>query len=121
MVGRQPQQPSSPELLPQAEFVAYFDGTREPLNPGGNMGIAAVLYRGRERVWSFSDIREASPLNTNSVAQYLGLLAVIDRQIATGLAAASIEFRSDSKLVINQMFGSWGIHDGLYIDYARRA
>jgi len=59
---------------------------------------------------------------TNNEAEYSGLLLAI--YTAVELGADELQVRSDSKLVVNQMNGSWAIHKNHlkgYADEAHRA
>jgi ribonuclease HI len=105
----------------QAQFIAYFDGACEPRNPGGNIGFGAVIYRDGATVWTASGMFPAARDHSNNVAEYMAFIAILNEQRAKGRAGARIEIRGDSKLVINQMFGTWRIKGGLYASHARQA
>jgi ribonuclease HI len=102
-------------------YRCFFDGACEPKNPGGTGGFGAVIYRDDKIVFQRSGIIPASPAVSNNVAEYRGLLAILDWFIDQKLTAAPIEVFGDSQLVINQMFGKWRIRDGLYASMAREA
>lgn len=55
---------------------------------------------------------------SNNVAECAGLIAVVYRAWSRGF---EILVKGDSRLVINQMFGTWKIKEGLYIELAHRA
>ena len=58
---------------------------------------------------------------SNNVAEYAGLIAVLERFIEQELCDAEIVVKGDSMLVINQMFGTWKIKNGLYTPLAKQA
>lgn len=106
-------------------YTAFFDGACEPVNPGGVASYGAIIYANGDGVWSCSELyvpekgheRETS----NNVAEYSGLLAVLDWFTAQKLYDADITVHGDSKLVINQVFGTWKIKDGRYVPLAHDA
>jgi ribonuclease HI len=102
-------------------IVGYFDGCCEPRNPGGAMGWGAWIERDGEHIWETAQMQPANPANSNNVAEYLGLIALLDRLGEEDLRNEPIEIRGDSQLVINQMFGTWRVKKGLYADMARTA
>lgn len=57
--------------------------------------------------------------NSNNVAEYLALIAILERQIEVGLTAAPILIHGDSNLVMQQMFGRWKIKQGRYVEHAK--
>ena len=105
------------------KIIAYFDGACEPINPGGTMGFGAVVTENDQITWSASGMIPPNGPGTtsNNLAEYTGLLALLDYFIEAGLADANIEVRGDSKLVIEQMAGRWKIGDGIYAPSACKA
>jgi len=101
--------------------IAYFDGACEPINPGGTASYGAVIYEDDEKVWECSEIYGTGKLMSNNVAEYAALIAVLEWFIEHDLCALEIIVRGDSKLVIEQMFGSWKIKSGLYTELAHKA
>ena len=92
-------------------YTAYFDGSCGPVNPGGTVCYGAVVFLGEEQMWSCS-MRWEPPSGvrtTNNIAEYLGLLAVLDFFIRYNLTASKIVVHGDSRLVIEQVFGTWKI------------
>lgn len=98
----------------------WFDGACEPKNPGGNMGIGALIKIGNETVFEYADFIEAAPENTNNVAEYNGLLAILNYLNSKNYLCAShdIKIFGDSKLVIEQMNGRWKMKGGSYMSTA---
>jgi ribonuclease HI len=103
-------------------YTAYFDGACAPINPGGTAGYGAVIFDRKQSIWDCSGIyhppkgheRETS----NNVAEYSGLIAVLQWLTEHGLHEARIRVLGDSELVINQVFGTWRIKRGLYVPLA---
>jgi ribonuclease HI len=58
---------------------------------------------------------------SNNVAEYAGLIAVLEWLIEHDLCDTEIIVMGDSKLVIEQMFGAWKIKNGRYTTLALRA
>jgi ribonuclease HI len=106
-------------------YVAYFDGCCEPTNPGGNMGIGAfILNPERKRIFERSEYIPASNLNfktSNNVAEYLGVISLLTYFMNNNLHNEKIIICGDSKLVINQMSGTWNCNGGVYEKYYRKA
>jgi|ERR1051326_407769 ribonuclease HI len=102
-------------------YIAYFDGACEPVNPGGTASYGVVIYEDHEKVWECSEVYGEGKLMSNNVAEYAGLIAVLEWLIEHDLCDAEISVKGDSKLVIEQMFGTWKIKSGLYTELAHRA
>lgn len=100
------------------EYVGYFDGSCNP-NPKGELGVGAVIYyenkhKDNIEIWTYSKMYPPSKTNTNNVAEYMGLIALLDYFIDNGLTNESIIIRGDSKMAVNQMKGNYKINKGLY-------
>jgi ribonuclease HI len=59
--------------------------------------------------------------NLNNVAEYAGLIAVLEWFTQRELFDADITIRGDSLLAIQQMFGAWKIKNGIYAPLAYKA
>jgi len=83
-------------------WAAWFDGAADP-NPG-RAGFGAVLARPDGSVLElFAPIGHA----TNNVAEYKGLIAVLEAAIVEG--AQRLAVMGDSKLVVEQVNGRWAV------------
>jgi ribonuclease HI len=102
-------------------YIAYFDGACEPVNPGGTASYGAAIYKNGQPIWECSEIYGRGEHTSNNVAEYAGLIAVLEWLIEHDLCAAEIIVKGDSKLVIEQMFGTWKIKNGRYTELAYRA
>ena len=81
-----------------------FDGAAIP-NPG-EMGIGVVLIENNNIITKIT--KKLPNTGTNNVAEYTALLTGIQKALELGWKQVSIE--GDSKLVINQINGIWGIN-----------
>jgi ribonuclease HI len=103
-------------------LICYFDGACEPRNPGGNMGIGAVVTVNDEEVlFEHSVYVPAKPSNSNNVAEYSGFIAILKWLKENGKQESYIHIKGDSKLVIEQMKGNWRMKAGRYMAYAHEA
>jgi len=99
-------------------IVCFFDGACEPRNPGGNMGLGAVIYINGKEIDSYSYFVAAHETNTSNVAEYGALTWLLKTLLAMQLNEKVINIYGDSKLVIMQMTGRWRIKFGYYVEYA---
>lgn len=99
-------------------YIGFFDGACEPRNPGGVMGMGALMLKDGQRIWETSWMEPASPRTSNNVAEYLALNAVLDWCFENDLLKERIVLCGDSNLVIQQMFGKWKMRGGFYVEHA---
>lgn len=98
---------------------AYFDGCCEPINPGGTAAYGAVVLIDGVKIWEDSRVFYPSDGRTsNNIAEYSGFKAILEYLLSKGLNKQPIKICGDSKLVIQQMFGTWRIKQGLYVGLA---
>jgi ribonuclease H / adenosylcobalamin/alpha-ribazole phosphatase len=97
------------------EYVCYFDGCCEPINPGGTMGLGIYIIEGFNE-YKDSEVIQAKEENTNNVAEYLALIKLL--KILKNKNGCKIEIYGDSKLVVMQMLGKWKIKKGSYKEQA---
>jgi ribonuclease HI len=97
---------------------AYFDGCCEPVNPGGVAAYGAIVFRDNVKLWEQTEIFYPQDYATsNNFAEYHGFLAVLN-YLMSACPNEQTLVKGDSKLVINQMFGSWQIKQGMYVPIA---
>ena len=100
----------------------YTDGLCMPVNPGGTATFGFEIRRGGRRIYEDYGVVGEGKKMSNNVAEYQAV-----QKAAAWLASKSqysgeeVVFKSDSKLVVNQMNGEWKVKEGLYIDYYERA
>lgn len=86
------------------DVVGFFDGSCEPINPGGAARWGFVLYIGNERIARTGFIGEGAGM-TNNIAEYRALIELLkemDRRNISG------EVCGDSDMVINMTTRRWG-------------
>ncbi len=87
--------------------IAYADGGSR-----GNPGPAACGALLQQNGHTLATISEYLGVATNNIAEYTGLLKVMERALSMGVK--HIEIRMDSELVVKQMTGQYGVkHLGL--------
>src|SRR5215471_982078 len=118
-------QEAQPLVIPNPVYTAYFDGSCGPMNPGGTAAYGVVIMREGQPIWVCSKLfhpekgkeRETS----NNLAEYCGLIAILEHLIDLGAQQEPIMVYGDSELVIYQMFGHKKIKSGIYVPYALKA
>jgi ribonuclease HI len=100
------------------DIVCFFDGCCEPKNPGGNMGMGAIIYENGLELCTYSAFIPASYGNTNNIAEYIAFQWLLGTLLNAGLNYEPITIYGDSDLVIKQMKGEWKIKNGRYVEYA---
>lgn len=100
---------------------AYFDGSCEPKNPGGHAHAGYVYYNmGAKKKGSVCV--GTGPAMSNNVAEWSGVIALLQDFLSCGLEKSPIEVYGDSNMVINQAMGknSAKKKNGLYVPYYNR-
>jgi ribonuclease HI len=97
-----------------------FDGACEP-NPGGAMSYGVYMDRDGKTLWSEGKVipLETYGQATNNIAEYAGLKAGLEYLIENKLTDEMLIVSGDSKLVLEQMFGTWQIRKGAYVKIAK--
>jgi ribonuclease HI len=84
-----------------------------------------VIFRQKERIWECSEVYHPPPgrerETSNNIAEYLGLIAILEHFIRIKTQHEPIMVYGDSKLVIQQMSGRWKIKEGIYESFAQSA
>ena len=127
-------------------IIAFFDGATEPINPGGSMGIGAVVFRTsqpeiipmngtiyfkRDNTWEqlfehaecIHKGERGFEITSNNVAEYIAFTKVVEF-ILLDMAKdknETIYILGDSKLVVEQMSNRWKMKAGIYIKFAKKA
>ena len=102
-------------------YDCSFDGAVEPINPGGTGSFGAVIRRqGRVIFSKGAIIRDWPGVMTNNVAEYYGLLKILEA-LESLHPDGKVIIRGDSQLVICQMNRRWRIGKGHYAPLARAA
>lgn len=99
----------------------YYDGCCEPVNPGGNAGFGAIILEDGVIVKEISRFWEASPGNSNNVAEYLGLISAMEWLIENKKTEIKTVFYGDNMMSVKQMSEEWGAKKGLYLKHFKKA
>ncbi len=99
----------------------YTDGLCMPVNPGGTATFGFEIRRDVRRIYENCGVVGEGEGMSNNVAEYVAVQKAAQWLASNGLASEDILFKSDSKLVVNQMNGEWKVDKGLYVDYYDRA
>lgn len=86
---------------------AWFDGSCDSDNGGGDMGIGALVKIDDKLVFEYTEFVEAAPLNDSCLAEYSALLAVLNFLHFKNYLCANhdIIIYGDNKMVIEQING----------------
>lgn len=100
----------------------FFDGSCWP-NPGGSIGYGFhIIDKEDNDLHADSGYYPNDKINTSSnVAEYMALIAGMEWLINNNFSNEPIRVFGDSMMVINQMTGNWGINEGFYTEYAKKA
>lgn len=99
----------------------YTDGLCMPVNPGGTATFGFEIRRDGRRIYEDCGVVGEGEKMSNNVAEYQAVQKAAVWLTSKGLDADDIVFKSDSKLVVNQMNGEWKVDKGLYVEYYERA
>jgi ribonuclease HI len=102
------------------EYLAWFDGACEPVNPGGKatFGVVVKARDGTVLLREHGYVGEGSQMS-NNVAECAGVLHVL--KYLAPRPPGRVTIHGDSNLVINQLNGKWRIRKGLYRSIAMEA
>jgi ribonuclease HI len=92
----------------EPEVVIYVDGACEPVNPGGVGTYGFVVYRGGTVL--FEGMGTVGEGATNNVAEYTAAIQALKTLLSVGISFTSVEMRSDSELLVNQLRGDYGVY-----------
>lgn len=96
----------------------FFDGACAPENPAGYMGIG-VYINDAGNVQRHAEGYERNYKNSNNLAEYKAVNHLL-RELSYKKGRV-IVIKGDSRLVVNQLTGSWALRGGRYIEEARLA
>lgn len=98
----------------------WYDGACEPKNPGGNAAFGALIKKDGTIIWETSVFIGVGAGMSNNVAEYSGMIGVLEKLIELGLQNEPVHMRGDNMMTIQQMAGRWRAKRGLYIPYYQR-
>ena len=117
-----PSSPPPPRPLPSREgsmneYLAWFDGACEPVNPGGTASFGVVI-KGEDGTVLLRDhgVVGKGKAMSNNVAEYAGVLHIL--KYLAPRPPGRVTIHGDSNLVINQLNGKWRVRKGLYLSIA---
>lgn len=84
------------------------------------MGMGAIVIKDNKTIYKYSGYLPEGKDNSNNVAEYLALEQILIWLKENKVSENTIFIYGDSKLVVNQMNGSWRIKHGLYKPHALR-
>jgi len=102
------------------DYLAWFDGGCQPVNPGGTAAYGVVIKEqdGTILVWEHGLVGKGSGMS-NNLAEYAGVLHIL-KYLSTR-PPGRVTIYGDSNLVINQLNGKWRVRKGLYLSTAIEA
>lgn len=94
----------------------------EPVNPGGHGGYGVYILKD----WKEILLQEGKYLGfgagmSNNVAEYLGLIRILEYLLKNGYEKDRIIIYGDSKMAVMQVMDWWKIKKGIYVPYAKKA
>lgn len=102
------------------KIECYFDGCCEPTNPGGAMGIGALVKQDGKPIFTYSNFHPKNASNTNNIAEYIALESILDYLLTNGLDDEDVVIKGDSQMAVKQMNHEYSINKGGYVPYAQR-
>jgi ribonuclease HI len=99
------------------EYLAWFDGACEPVNPGGTASFG-VIVKGVDGTVLLRDhgVVGIGKDMSNNVAEYAGVRHIL--KYLSSRPPGRVTIHGDSNLVINQLNGKWRVRKGLYLSIA---
>jgi ribonuclease HI len=91
--------------------VIFVDGACEPKNPRGVATYGFVIYREEKQLAVGSGLA-AEPWTeqaSNNVAEYVALIMALEKVLSLRLEASEVEVRADSKLLVEQVNGTYAV------------
>jgi ribonuclease HI len=112
--SRQIRSERAPGHLPNIEksWYVYFDGLCEPKNPGGVATFGLVVKRHGKVVFQQADLAYAKPWTneaSNNVAEYSAVIRALEWLKSEKLQSSCIALIGDSRLIINQLNGTFKV------------
>lgn len=94
------------------EIRGWWDGSVEPVNPQGIGTYGFVVRRGEDLLAKERGL-SAEPFSheaTNNIAEYVGLVKLLDWLVRNGHTKSPVRLFGDSKLIISQVVGKWKVN-----------
>lgn len=87
---------------------AYFDGSCEPVNPGGTAKYGVAIFRDGILLTQFSGVIGSGEGMTNNLAEYHGLINLL-KYVTKNYSNEEISVYGDSQLVCHMVNKVWGM------------
>ena len=121
-VNQSPEPPNLQNVMPapaQAKetYLAWFDGTCKPVNPGGTASFGVVI-KDKDGIVLLREhgVVGKGDAMSNNVTEYAGVLHIL--KYLSSRSPGRMTIYGDSNLVINQLNGRWRIRKGLCLAIA---
>ena len=104
--------------------IAYFDGLCEPVNPGGVATYGVLIKKAGGTVFEDSGLALAKPWTleaSNNVAEYSAAIRALEWLNEHDLQDSPVVLRGDSRLIINQLKGTFKVKAARILDLNKRA
>lgn len=99
VLGVEAKQPKSLAEKDKTGKRAFFDGSCEPCNPGGSMGVGSYIEIDGKIIWEYSMKFAPQPSNTNNIAEMLAAISVLKKLDEFGIEGCNVY--GDSQLTVN--------------------
>jgi ribonuclease HI len=107
-------------MLKSKTYKCFFDGCCTPINFRQKiMGWGIYIFDELENKFTKSRYCDNYESSSCNVAEYLGLIMLLE--VMKNKKNSIIEIYGDSKMVINQMNGTYKARKGHYIDFVPKA
>jgi len=92
-----------------ARYDLYYDGSCEPINPGGVAAYGFLVHRDGQLVAKESGMaaEPGSARATNNVAEYTALIRGLEAVLGLAVAGDQLVSAGDSMLTVRQSLGIW--------------
>lgn len=103
-------------------LIIYTDGgARGNPGPAGAGVVIIDASAGTQRVATFEYKKYLGPKQTNNWAEYEAVILALIEAKKKGFVGRALEFRLDSKLVVEQLSGNWKIKEAALKEQAAKA
>jgi ribonuclease HI len=106
-----------------ARYDLYYDGSCEPVNPGGVAAYGFLLHRDGQLLTKECGMaaEPGSARATNNVAEYTALIRGLDAVLAVAVTGDRMVAAGDSMLTVRQSLGIWRAKSPNTIELSRAA
>jgi ribonuclease HI len=110
---------------PIKNLYCKFDGMCQPVNPGGIACYGFIIQKKNDRVNKIYEeagiaFEPFSDESSNNVAEYVGLIRLLEWLSNNGYNKSTILIQGDSQLIINQICGKYRVRSEKLMLYYER-